>query len=79
MGLVLAMLLETVLLILRTNCSPELGEKYAHLQPRRRRPPQAADGVLTVRSERGAAAGAELLTGGVSPAAGSELDFKKDQ
>ena len=79
MGLVLAMLLETVLLILRTNCSPELSEKYEHLQPRRRRPPHSGEGVLTVGSERGAVAGAEPPARGMPPAAGSAPESKKQQ
>ena len=79
MGLVLAMLLETVLLILRSNCSPELGVKYEHLQPRRRRPLQHVEGVLTVRSEGEAAHVAEQPAQDIPVAAGAVPETKKEQ
>lgn len=79
-GLVLAMLLETVLLILRTNCSPELDQKYSgEPAPRRRAAQPVGEGVLTVQGEGGAAPHAGQPGETVSPATGAVPESKKDQ
>lgn len=53
-GLVLAMLLETVLLILRSNFVPEIPQKDSHRMKRRERALPTVDDALAFDSHRAA-------------------------